>query len=143
MKYVTYSGGQLCNQLYYALQAYARGVKYVVTPPVVNGNDMYQMLCRLGCAGFISRDGCQCERVCSYCQYIGRDFRLDQVRRFIRDVVLKSDAFASAAPDPSGFAVHIRNGDYLDPRKGGYHDCFDRRKYLADALAQAKRENGA
>ena len=81
VSHITFNGGRLGNQLYYALQAFkltteSNKVVYSVTGPEPL-DKIYQMLCSLGLDSLVSF-GIKPERkIDSYCQKFGVDFTSD------------------------------------------------------------------
>ena len=111
---VTFRGGNLCNQLYYVLQAYISGRRYL---PTANGLDMHKLtdnIVALCGDEHLAKSCSNLERVNSYCQIFGADFSIEQLNSFIENVMLPNCEHDIERTE-NRVAVHIRNGDYLNP----------------------------
>ena len=137
------TGGRLANQLYFLLQAYCisnrKGIdcKYTQINSFAKQTMLQQYVDQLN----ISEYFVDCKKpdvflkLNNYYQEIDVDFSEAELNQFIRQTILKSEFFnvrSITSNLETTAAIHIRNGDYLDLP---YHNCFDRKQYLNNALS--------
>lgn len=137
-KYWTFNQGQLCNQLYYALQMFIKGEdnKCIVQDDMHDVNGIFNSMVNLGVEGLITTQNQQNTHIESYCQHINSDFKLSDIHSFVEKYILNSITFKKHLNNTrdKGVSIHIRCSDYLDTKKNNFHNCFNREKYLRDAL---------
>ena len=133
--YITFSEGQLCNQLYYILQSYIHGFNYVFT----EGNHYHSTLRNiidLGLEDMVTIGVKPDITICSHMMDARSDFCSKDMYDFIRERVLTSRLMISALRRFEGsyrsVAVHVRNTDYLNNERM----FFDRNAYYSDAFSR-------
>lgn len=143
ISFIKFNNGRLCNQIYYALQAFIRSTHEQKVIYCIDNNEVqtgvYNMLCNLGLACFIKTNySNNALYINSYCQHVGVDFTIQQEKQLIQKYILTSKIFSNinynSINNENDIALHIKNGDYLLIEKNGYHDCFNRLDYLQKAI---------
>ncbi len=135
---IIYNGrARLANQLYFCLNAFARGGNFRYRCPMW---DMFDNLTRLGVDDTVmsAPDSLNMSQRMPgdwYFQFVGRDFSMSDAHSFIERFVIKSKAVKDAlewslsVDQSKSCAIHVRRGDYLSESNKKF-SVFDRGEYL-------------